>query len=553
MSRLAAVGFRWPRDRWERAIVLGTAVAIGVALAAAAGTLRARAGVHQAAILGLTGYAAVGMEQFVNGYEARIRQSFLPILPPPDDVGSAGPRDPRPLAGMIERMARLERDPCGCLVSPGPSALFRLGRDSADWEAVDSLGRPLPGLDPEVALAVRRQADSLALLAWGYGFLVTATDQGPQFVVFTHRADSAAGRSDVYGFAMPASHLAERIFRPVFESVPLVPPHLRSVVSRNDELLSLELVTGEDVPLFATAPAYPDGPADALHLPSLRGGMVVRAHLNPALKDALLPGGIPPRVPVREVGLIALSLALLLAIASLGLRAGDLARLRSDLTSSLTHELRTPLTQIRLAAETVMLGRSKSPEAERRTLASIVDETKRLQQLVDNVLHFSHAERRLTHVRVEPVELRPVVERAVGDLTPLVADRSIALRVDVPDELVVRGNASALRQIVLNLVDNAARYGPDRQTITVGAARKDGHVELRVDDAGPGVPLADRERVWRAFVRLDRDRDSAVTGSGLGLAVVRELVVAQGGRCWIEGAPERGARVVVRLAAGAPA
>ncbi len=212
--------------------------------------------------------------------------------------------------------------------------------------------------------------------------------------------------------------MVERVFRPAFQSLRVIPRHLLGAVSRNDEFISLDLETREGQVLFSTTPAYPDGPSNALILPTLRGGLIVRAHLNPRIKDALIPGGIPPRIPVREIGLIGLSLALLIAIAALGLRVGALARLRSDLASSVTHELRTPLTQIRLAAETVLLGRSPSAEAERRSLASIVDETKRLQQLIDNVLHFSRAERQSTRVRVEPVELRPVVERAAGDLAP---------------------------------------------------------------------------------------------------------------------------------------
>ena len=184
-----------------------------------------------------------------------------------------------------------------------------------------------------------------------------------------------------------------------------------------------------------------------------------------------------------------------------------------------------------------------------------MDETKRLQQLIDNVLHFSRAERKLTRVRAEPVELGPVVERAAGDLAPMVVHRGIVPEVDVPGGLLVLGDANALRQIVLNLLDNAARYGPDRQRIAIAAARHDGHVQLSVEDGGPGIPPADRERVWKAFVRLERDRDSVVTGSGLGLAVVRELVEAQRGTCWIEEAKGQGARVVVRLpaAAGDPA
>ena len=541
----------WPRDRWERGILIGTAIAVVVAVSAVAGTLRARALVYKAAIASLSNYAAVGMEQFVNGYEGLLRQSFVPIMPPADYVEPSGPRDPLPVSDMIGTIARLQRDPCRCVIAPGPSAVFRLGLNSADTAVVDSLGRPLPELDALVADVVRRQADSLAQVGWRYGFQVTGTGRNAQFVFFTLRTDSVTGRRYAYGFAIPAAHMVERVFRPAFQSLRVIPRHLLSVVSQNDEFISLDLETREGQVLFSTTPPYPDGPSNVLNLPTLRGGLMVRAHLNPRIKDALIPGGIPPRVPVREVGLIGLSLALLLAIAALGLRVGALARLRSDLTSSVTHELRTPLTQIRLAAETVLLGRSPNPEAERRSLASIVDETKRLQQLIDNLLHFSRAERHSTRVRVEPVELRPVVERAAGDLAPLVAGRGIVLLVDIPDNLVVRGNANALHQIVLNLLDNGARYGPDRQTITVGAEARDGQVELWVEDRGPGVPVADRQRVWNAFVRLDRDRDSVVTGTGLGLTVVRELVDAQGGGCWIEGASGPGARVVVRLAKGA--
>ena len=385
-------------------------------------------------------------------------------------------------------MRRLEQDPCRCLIAPGPSAVFRLGLNVADAAAVDSLGRPLAGLDSLVAQAVRRQADSLAHLGWRYSFQATPTGRGSEFVFFTERTDSLTGRRYVYGFAVPAAHMVERVFRPAFQSLRVIPRHLLGVVSRNDEFVSLELETPEGQVFYSTTPTYPEGPTDALNLPTLRGGLTVRAHLNPRIKDALIPGGIPPKIPFREIALIGLSLALLLAIAAFGLRVGALARLRSDLASSVTHELRTPLTQIRLAAETVLFGRSRNPESERRSLASIVDEAKRLQQLIDNVLHFSQAERQLTRVRMEPLELRGLVERAVGDLAPLVAGRGIELRVEIPENLVVQGDANALRQIVLNLLDNAARYGPERQTVTVGAEPRDGQVELWVQDRGPGVP-----------------------------------------------------------------
>lgn len=551
MSFKSILGWSWPRDRWERGILIGTAIAVAVAASAVAGTLRARALVHKAAIASLTSYAAIGMEQFVNGYESLLRQSFVPIMPAPGYAEPSGPRDPLPVSDMIGTIARLQRDPCRCMIAPGPSAVFRLGINNADTAVVDSLGRPLPELDPLVVEVVRRQADSLMQAGWQYGFQVTGTGRDAQFVFFTLGTDSATGHRYAYGFATPAARMVERVFQPAFQSLRVIPRHLLGVVSHNDEFISLDLETRQGQVLFSTTPPYPNGPSNVLNMPTLRGGLIVRAHLNPRIKDALIPGGIPPRVPVREVGLIGLSLALLIAIAVLGLRVGALARLRSDLASSVTHELRTPLTQIRLAAETVLLGRSPSAEAERRSLASIVDETKRLQQLIDNVLHFSRAERQSTRMRVEPIALRSVVERAADDLAPLVAGRGIVLLVDIAEDLVVQGNANALRQIVLNLLDNGARYGPDRQTITVGAVARDGQVEFWVEDRGPGVPVAERMRVWNAFVRLDRDRESVVTGTGLGLTVVRELVQAQGGGCWIEGASGPGARVVVRLANGA--
>ena len=542
MSLDSSLGSWSPRDRWERAILVGAAIAVVIAAAAVVSTIRARAVVHKAAIASMTNYAAVGMEQFVNGYEALLRQSFVPVLP------SDSP-DPLPVSDMLETIARLQRDPCRCLIAPGPSAVFRLGLNFPDVAAVDSLGRPLPTLDSLVAETVRRQADSLVRQGWRYAYEVIdpGGNRDAQFVFFTGRAGYA------YGFAVPAAHMAERVFGPAFQSVRLIPRHLLATVSRNDEFLSLDVETREGRVLFSTAPPYPDGPANALNMPTLRGGLIVRAHLNPRLKDALIPGGIPPRVPFREIGLIGLSLALLLAIAAFALRVGALARLRSDLASSVTHELRTPVTGIRLAAETLLLGRAPTPEAARRSLTRIVDESKRLQQLIDNVLHFSRAERRLTRVRAGPVELRPVVEHAAADLSPLVAGRPIELLVAVPADLRVHGDADALRQIVLNLLDNAVRYGPDRQTITVGAGRRDGEIGLWVEDRGPGVPPAERERVWDPFVRLERDRETAATGTGLGLAVVRELVVAQGGRCWIEGAAGegQGARVEIRLPNGA--
>jgi len=108
--------------------------------------------------------------------------------------------------------------------------------------------------------------------------------------------------------------------------------------------------------------------------------------------------------------------------------------------------------------------------------------------------------------------------------------------------------------MLLNLLDNAVKYGPPGQVVTVGLAASDQRARLWVDDQGPGIPAADRERVWDRFWRLERDRGSAVAGTGIGLAVVRELVALHGGRAWAEDgqsatlpAGARGVRFVIEL------
>lgn len=542
-------GGRWrrlaSRDGWRRAILIATAAVVLLTAGATIAAVRTRLQVRAAAVASLRNYATVAAEQFVNAYEALLRQSFVPIMPPPGFNSPGEARDPIPVADLVAMIDRLRNDPCRCLTSPGPTALFRVGPDPRDSEVRDSLGRPLPALPAPLVAAILPQGDSISARGLRYGFTAVATERGGEFAFFTTRRDSVTGFKYTYGFLTPAAHLADRIFRPAFATVRLVPRHLLATVGSNDEYLDVHVTGPDGRTLFATGDRYRDGPTDGLVLPWFRGAHTVRIHLNPSIKDRLIPGGVPGPVPWRDVTMSALALAMTLAVAAFGLRAADLARLRADFATSVTHELRTPLTQIRLAAETVLLGRSKSGEATARSMESIVAETDRLRHLIDNVLHFSRAERRDTSVELAPVDLRRVVVTATDRFLPLVAGRGISIRVDVAGDLRVMADESALGQIVLNLVDNAARYGPDGQTIVVGGTARTDRIELWVDDQGPGIAPKDRDRVWNAYVRLDRAREAAPTGTGLGLAVVRELAEAQGATCRLEGSAAGGLRVVL--------
>jgi signal transduction histidine kinase len=227
-------------------------------------------------------------------------------------------------------------------------------------------------------------------------------------------------------------------------------------------------------------------------------------------------------------------------------RSVELVRLRADFTSSVTHELRTPLTLIRLSAETLLFGRARSPEVRTSALEGIVAEARRMQQLVDNVLHFSRAERRILQVRVADVAVDALLEETVVGFAPLVAERGVSVRRHPAPGLMVRADPEALRLVLFNLLDNAARHGHGTNVIEMEARLSAAGVTLAVSDAGPGIPMAARERVWRPFERLTSAAEHNAPGSGLGLTVVRELVSAMGGSCRI--APvSRGCRVEVVL------
>jgi len=278
--------------------------------------------------------------------------------------------------------------------------------------------------------------------------------------------------------------------------------------------------------------------------------LVAIAHLAPEAAARLVIGGLPrARLPLLA-GLLALTTTLVLVALVQLRREYELVRLRGDFVSSVSHELRTPLAQIRLFIETLRLGRVRSEEEGRRALEIIDQESKRLAQLVENVLLFSRSERRVVKLRPEPTEVAPLVREVIEGFAPLARPKQVTIPVAVgegAESLVVKLDRGALRQMLLNLLDNAVKYGPAGQAVTVGVDRVADRLHLSVRDAGPGIPPKYRERIWEPFCRLDRERESAVAGAGIGLAVVRELAVQHGGHAWVDTAPGGGARFVIEL------
>jgi signal transduction histidine kinase len=259
---------------------------------------------------------------------------------------------------------------------------------------------------------------------------------------------------------------------------------------------------------------------------------------------ALVIGGLPGSRLPWLYALVALSAALAGVAVFQVRRQAQLVRLRSDFVSGVSHQLRTPLAQIRMFAETLALGRVRSAAESRRSLAIIVREAQHLSDLVDNVLCFSRSERGVVSVSRRPVQVQQLLGEVVDALQPLADARGVIIRCALVDAFTCLVDAAALRQMLLNLVDNALKYGPTGQTITISAVRVSGLLRFTVEDEGPGIPDEISALIWEPFWRAP---GSAEGGSGIGLAVVRDLTAAHQGRAFVDTSVSRGARFVIEL------
>jgi len=210
--------------------------------------------------------------------------------------------------------------------------------------------------------------------------------------------------------------------------------------------------------------------------------------------------------------------------------------------SDASHELRSPVASIRQYAELALAhpGSTTLPELAGTVLA----ENLRIQRLVDDLLLLARADERLLTLPKGRVDLDDLVFEEARQLRETTGAE---VRTGAVSAGQVRGDATALRRVLRNLGENAVRYA--RHTVEFALAERDGFVVLDVSDDGPGVPAAERERVFERFVRLDGDRSRDDGGSGLGLAIVAELVRAHGGSVELGDGELGGTRVRVRLPA----
>jgi two-component system sensor histidine kinase KdpD len=219
-------------------------------------------------------------------------------------------------------------------------------------------------------------------------------------------------------------------------------------------------------------------------------------------------------------------------------------QLRSSLLSSVSHDLRTPLATVTGAASALLADEGSIGDAERRALLrSIFDEAERLNRLVGNLVHMTRLESGAIRVEKAWQPLEEVVGSALERLQPLLGGHSVAIQIPTTLPLVPI-DAVLIEQVLINLLENAARYVPPSTTIEISAEHHDAEVAVVVQDRGPGFRPGDEQRVFDKFFRAATGA-AGLAGAGLGLAICRGIVEAHGGR--IEARNRSGGGAMIRF------
>ncbi len=525
------------------------AAVVGVSAVLAYEAYRARHSMRVTAERAITQYASMAAWELDAAIRARVDRALTDLFAPVIAGVAASPYDRSPDPAVLLSRAAALGTVCG---ASQPSAM-RLDLESARFTFA---GAPI---DEATAHAIQAgiQQQLRGTSAAETRFLVPLRGVAPSAYAAVGVRSARFG-APVAAYAVPdcRAALLQVAVGGAMRDDALLPDAARGGVP-NDSLVSVEVRDRAGVTLLRAGVA---SAASETMIQPLRAfpGLTAGISLQPPARNVLLVA--PPersRLPLL-LGLLALCVVLALVALIQLRREHELARLRADFTSSVSHELRTPLAQILLFGETLNLGRARSEEERALAATSIVREARRLMHMVENVLHFSRR-RDSPDVRPETLELESYLADIVASFVPLAT--AAGMRIETSVSGTAHADPAMLRQVVLNLLDNAVKYGRAGQSIRIASEAVDADgasgngsasnrlVRLTVSDGGPGIAPSDRERIWSPYVRLRQNGEGRRAGSGIGLALVRELVELMDGRTWVESAQPsgRGARFVVEL------
>lgn len=224
-----------------------------------------------------------------------------------------------------------------------------------------------------------------------------------------------------------------------------------------------------------------------------------------------------------------------------------LATLQQDLVANVSHELRTPLTSIRMAAESLQLGAMASDKMRAKFLSNIQREADRLTRLINEILVVANLQGRPT-LHLGDFTFPELANEVKMTLDPHADLNHIQLVLNCPSQMpVYHGDRDRIQQVLINLVDNAIKFTPAAGSVTLDIDFHDEAFTIKVIDTGIGIPEIDRPHIFDRFYRVDKSRSRVTGGVGLGLSIVKDIIVAHGGTIHVESELNQGTCFVIKL------
>ena len=228
-------------------------------------------------------------------------------------------------------------------------------------------------------------------------------------------------------------------------------------------------------------------------------------------------------------------------------REEHLSQLRSDFVSNVTHELKTPLTSVQLFTESIILDRINSETDKKEYLRIILKETESLKRLINNILEFSKKERGKTEYKFEEVNVTTLVNTAINDMDYWLMEKGFTLQTQVEHNVTATADPDALKQAFINLLSNAIKFSRNRKEILIGLRKDDKTVMIEVEDKGIGISEDQQGLIFESFYRIGQKDAEDISGTGLGLTVVKEIVEAHHGKILVESKLNEGSKFSIIL------
>jgi two-component system phosphate regulon sensor histidine kinase PhoR len=223
---------------------------------------------------------------------------------------------------------------------------------------------------------------------------------------------------------------------------------------------------------------------------------------------------------------------------------------QSDFVANASHELATPLTSIKGFAETLLDGAMEDPALNEKFITIIYEEADRMQRLVQDLLQLARLDSQeyRQQVKLEPTKIQPIIEAIIDELTPHWSRKNITVWIDASAcQLEVMSNHDWVKQVIVNLIENAIKYTPDNGKVAINCREEDGYGVISVQDTGIGIPSKDLPLIFDRFYRVDRARVRTAGGTGLGLAIAKFIVEMLGGKIGVNSEANHGTTFTFRL------